>query len=320
MSMPKVSVITVICGNNIDFMCNCLKSLINYTDYPNVEFIVVTNTNNEMINRISDLSEYNTLIKPVHRNKKHSNASNRNLGALHASPDSKYYLFADSDVMYSDDQWLTNLVTISEEHEDIGLIGGGEDTTLGHYCWIDETFGLLINVVLGFDDVTPDHPFEMMVIPGYSMLMRKSVFTVIGGWDEGFLPVYGEDIDICLRCILSGYRVFGVFNKGVNHLYRNSKENNSCELLKTDDNQLLLNTASIRRLAIKYDNILPKQKYNSYQEWLEYVKLMRINGRKHLSELIDLPSTVIDGKISSLYLPLKHNEQMSQIYDTVLFE
>jgi GT2 family glycosyltransferase len=318
MPMPKVSIINVICGNNIEFMGKCLNSLISNTDYPNFELIIVTDSGKEMKSYISSIAEHNPVIKCVYRDTRHSNASNRNVGALNASNDSQYYLFVDSDVMYSNNQWLMNQVNIIEENADIGMIGGGEGNTLGHYCFIDKNRGVLINVLNEFNDLFQNQHIEMMIIPGYNMLMRREVFTAIGGWDEGFTPVYGEDIDICLRCILAGYKVFGMHNKGVHHLYRDTKENNSSELLVSDIVQNHLNLASIRRLALKYEGILPTTSFQSFQEWFAFTKKMRDSGKgKYIKSL---PPTVIDGKINHIYLPLTNTVEVSKIYNAITLD
>jgi len=318
-SMPNVSVINVICGNNVGFMGKCLESLINNTDYPNVEFVIVTDSDGEMKKYISNIARHNPAIKCVYRNERHSNASNRNSGALHASPDSKYYLFADSDVMYSNKQWLKNMVNILEVNDNIGMIGGGDGSTLGHYGYIDEKRGILINVVPDFKDSIPNDPVEMMIIPGYNMLMKREMFAAIGGWDEGFTPVYGEDIDICLRCILAGYRIFGIYNEGVHHLYRNTRENNSSELLTSDVMREYLNLASIRRLALKYEGILPTENLETFQKWFDATKNMRDCGQEYSRRVKKLPPTVIEGKINHLYLPLTDVSEVSKIYDTIFF-
>lgn len=319
MPAPKVSVITVICGNNIEFMGKCLISLLENTNYANVEFIVVSDAEYEMTRFISNTCEYNASVKYIFREHKSSNSSNRNLGALHSASDSKYLLFADSDVLYTNNQWLTNLVQVLEEHSEIGIIGGGDGTTLGHFCWIDNETGILINDVMDFNGVMPDHPVEMMIIPGYNMLFRKDIFEYIGRWDEGFVPVYGEDIDICIRCILAGYKVYGVFNDGVKHLYRTTNENNSSERLVSDRHRVWLTVASLRRLAIKYRGILGTSRQNSYSEWVNSLSVIAANGQTRLANIKMLPPVSSNGKLEQMYLPTKDTSDIAEIFSSLDF-
>lgn len=301
MHSPKVTIITVICGSNVDFMGKCLVSLIENTGYPNAEFVVVSDADDTMKKFISKVGEYNPVVKYVFREERHSNSSNRNLGAAHASADSKYLLFSDSDVLYSNRKWLDNLVAISEQHQDIGVIGGtDDDTSWGHCCFVHDGSGILVNVLLACQTI-PTFPLELMVIPGCNMLIRNNVFKEVNGWDEGFSPVYGEDIDMCLRCILAGYRVFGMYNNGVKHIYRDTNENSSCELVGEEDYRWHLNLAAMKRLGMRYRGILPSTQLASHQEWIEYMGKMRREGRRHLQGLEVLPPTTIAGKLNPLY-------------------
>jgi GT2 family glycosyltransferase len=41
---------------------------------------------------------------------------------------------------------------------------------------------------------------------GALLMFRRSVFNELGGFDEGFYPVWFEDVDFCLRAVKAGYR------------------------------------------------------------------------------------------------------------------
>jgi GT2 family glycosyltransferase len=41
---------------------------------------------------------------------------------------------------------------------------------------------------------------------GAFMMFRRSLFDELGGFDEGFYPVWFEDVDFCLRAANAGYR------------------------------------------------------------------------------------------------------------------
>lgn len=317
-SYPKVSIINVISGNNIDFMGNCLRSLLENTEYPDVEFIIVSDAASAMNQFITDTTCRNPLVKTAFRDRQYGNAANRNHGATVADPQSDYLLFVDSDVLYTDKMWLARLIDQAERIPDLGCIGGGDSTILGHFCWTDPTTGIVINNLMDFAGVLPDKPAEVMIIPGFSQLLRHRVFHEIGQWDEGFFPVYGEDIDLCLRCLLAGYKVFGIHNPGVRHLYRDTNNNNSCERL-TDDNRLWLTVAGCRRLAIKYETILPTSPKEGYHEWLAFLNEMRRNRSDKLHKLPVLEPTVLHNSLNMSYLPLNQQEDLAQIYKTVRF-
>jgi GT2 family glycosyltransferase len=50
-------------------------------------------------------------------------------------------------------------------------------------------------------------PQEVGFVAGSSLLVRRSAFDAIGGFDEGFF-LYFEDIDFCMRLRVAGGRVF----------------------------------------------------------------------------------------------------------------
>lgn len=317
-SYPKVSIINVISGNNIDFMGNCLRSLLENTEYPAVEFIIVSDAASAMNKFITDTTCHNPLVKTAFRDRQYGNAANRNHGAMVADPRSDYLLFVDSDVLYTDKMWLARLIEHAKQIPDLGCIGGGDSSILGHFCWTDPDTGIVINNLMDFAGVLPDQPTEVMIIPGFSQLLPRGVFHAIGRWDEGFFPVYGEDIDLCLRCLLAGYRVFGLHNQGVRHLYRDTNANNSCERL-SDDNRLWLTVAACRRLAIKYADVLPTTPQESYPEWLTSLEAIRNSPTDRLHALPRLEPTVKENRLNLLYLPTNQKDELAQIFDTVRF-
>ncbi len=317
--MPRVTIITVISGNDIAFMSDCLLSLIMHTDYENVEIIVVCDASTATKNFLNTVANSHPKVRTVFRGYKSGNAANRNLGAASADKETDYLLFTDSDVIYSDSNWLSKLVSILEEQKDVGIAGSGSSTVLGHYCWIQPQSGLVVSNVMDFEGVVPEQPVEMMVIPGYNMLIRHSLFGEIGGWDEGFFPVYGEDIDLCLRCILRGYKIVSRHNPGVVHCYRDTNRNNSCERL-SEDSRLWLTVASCRRLALKYANRLPSKPAASFSEWLELVKAMRNDNLQNWYSFPVLPPTVDKGKIHQLFLPMQDTDAIKAIYESLYFD
>lgn len=315
--MSKTSIITVISGNDIPFLDTCLQSLLLTTACDQADIVAVCDSGDATREYLSQAAQLHPHLHPLFRDKKDGNAANRNVGASHADRSSEYLYFCDSDVVYSDANWLSRLVRILEERSDIGLIGSGNSAALGHFCRIEGDSGLLVHEVMDFTGVIPTQPVEMMVIPGYSMLIRRSLFHEIGGWDEGFFPVYGEDIDLCLRCILAGSKVFSRYDPGVTHLYRNSGRNNSCERL-SDDRRLWLTVASCRRLALKYAGILPTESPQHYDAWLALTDGLRRTFRLSHART-GLPPTVMGNRLNPLYLPA-NNDGIREVYASLHFD
>ena len=43
---------------------------------------------------------------------------------------------------------------------------------------------------------------------GAFLMVRREVWEKLGGFDEGFYPIWFEDVDFCRRAITSGYRLY----------------------------------------------------------------------------------------------------------------
>jgi len=59
--------------------------------------------------------------------------------------------------------------------------------------------------------------YPVGAVNGAFMMMRRRLFTRIGGFDEQFF-MYGEDLDICLRCSQAGFKVIYDGRHSVIHL------------------------------------------------------------------------------------------------------
>jgi N-acetylglucosaminyl-diphospho-decaprenol L-rhamnosyltransferase len=50
-------------------------------------------------------------------------------------------------------------------------------------------------------------PGEVEQPAGAFLMCRKDVWTALGGFDDGFKPVWFEDVDFCRRAVSAGYRI-----------------------------------------------------------------------------------------------------------------
>lgn len=67
-------------------------------------------------------------------------------------------------------------------------------------------------------------------VAGMFMIVRRRVFERIGGFDAGF-RLYCEDVDICLRTWLEGYKVICVPTPGVVHAAKRASRYNGAHFL-----------------------------------------------------------------------------------------
>lgn len=75
----------------------------------------------------------------------------------------------------------------------------------------------------------PDRVCEADWVAGMFMIFRRRVFERIGGFDPGF-RLYCEDVDICLRTWLAGYKVVCVPSSGVVHAAKRASRYNGAHI------------------------------------------------------------------------------------------
>lgn len=207
-TFPPVSII-IPTKDAPEHLGRCLKSISEKTSYPEFEVIVIDNetTDNEALRL---MQEY-----PVRRIEfpnpfNFSRANNQ--AAAAATGD--FLLFLNNDTEIVSEAWLQHLVYYAEQPE-IGAAGAllvYEDRTVQH-----------AGVVLGMRG-TADHTMrrfplgvdgyagslvcarEVSALTGACLIIRKSLFHEMGGFNEHFFTAY-QDVDLCLRLRARGLRL-----------------------------------------------------------------------------------------------------------------
>lgn len=75
-----------------------------------------------------------------------------------------------------------------------------------------------------FDPPGGDDPYEVPFVPGGCQAYRARTFELVGRFDEGMRLWGYEDIEICLRAWLLGYRVAGAPAATVAHLFKEQRD------------------------------------------------------------------------------------------------
>ncbi|GAB3913886.1 hypothetical protein GCM10029964_124230 [Kibdelosporangium lantanae] len=130
-----------------------------------------------------------------------------NLGAEHARGDHVMFLNNDTEVRQG---WLDRLVDVVETRPDVGLVGSklvypdGRLQESGGIVWADGTGW-------NYGRLQPDQPWyqtlrDVDYCSGAAILVRRGLFTRIGGFDKRFAPAYYEDTDLAFAVRAAGYR------------------------------------------------------------------------------------------------------------------
>jgi GT2 family glycosyltransferase/glycosyltransferase involved in cell wall biosynthesis len=205
-STVEVSVIIPV-FNQFQFTHACLASLQTTEERSAFEVIVVddcsTDETAELVPRMRGVVYL--------RNEKNSGfIFSCNRGA--ATARGKYLFFLNNDTIVTPG-WLTALLATFVEDPQAGIVGSklvyphGQLQEAGGIVWRDATgwnYGK-------FDDPKkPEYNYlrEVDYCSGAALMIRKSLFQSLGGFDPKYAPAYYEDADLSFKVRKAGYKVF----------------------------------------------------------------------------------------------------------------
>lgn len=213
---PKVSVI-VVTYNNLDLTKQCLMSLDKYTDYSNLEIIVVDNASSD--DSPAYLSEWakqgdNRILILNPDNK--GFAAGNNQGLVIATGDYLVLLNNDTHVTPG---WVTSLVKHMQRDEKIGLLGpvtgniGNEAKIAIQYADMDE---MLIEsskfTLRHIGQLTP-----LRTAAFFCVMISRTAYDKVGLLDEVFGIGFFEDDDYCRRIEQAGFTIYCADDVFIHH-------------------------------------------------------------------------------------------------------
>jgi GT2 family glycosyltransferase len=202
---PLISII-IATRDRVALLDRCIRSIEKAADYPHFEIIVVDNDSAEAETRAYfEQSRHQIVRSPGQFNFSAIN----NAGARAARGEYLLFLNNDTEVVTAD--WLASMLEWAQQPE-IGCVGAKllfpddsiqhagvtlHDGSAFHPCYgrqPDERTWIESELVRNFSAVT-----------GACLMVRRSLFQEIGGFDETF-PVAYNDVDLCVRIMRAGYR------------------------------------------------------------------------------------------------------------------
>jgi GT2 family glycosyltransferase len=206
---PLVSVVIPTTGR-IDLVAETLDSLLKRTDYPAMEIIFIDNSRGRHPDGVELLHQ--SAVTVLERDEDFNWAKLNNDGAAIAKGD--MLLFLNDDMEVSHPEWLTELVRQARRDE-VGAVG----SLLLYPDGMIQHAGVFIvghggGAVHMFHRMDPEDEIylglqrvarEMTAVTGACLLVRRSAFMEIDGFDEA-LAVVGNDVDLCLRLTRTGHR------------------------------------------------------------------------------------------------------------------
>lgn len=202
---PLVSII-IPAYNQVGYTYRCLASVLENTRDVAYEVILADDKSTDGTKVLSMYCKGITIV----RNKENLGfLKNCNHGAESAR--GKYIFFLNNDTQVKPG-WLSSLVKLMESDSSIGMAGSKLVYPDGR---LQEAGGIFWREGNGwnygkFDD--PDKPEYNYVkdvdyISGAAIMLSKSLWQRLGGFDERFAPAYCEDADLAFAVRAAGYRV-----------------------------------------------------------------------------------------------------------------
>ncbi len=203
---PRVSVIIPV-YNQLDFTLGCLQSIAEHKPDCSFEIIVADDCSTD---------DTRDVILPISGIRYIRNPENLgfirscNHASEHARGEFVFFLNNDTQVTAG---WLDSLAAVFDQHRDAGIVGSrllfpdGKLQEAGGIVWDDASgwnFGRLD------DPEKPEFNYlkEVDYVSGAALMIRRSLLTSLGRFDERFVPAYYEDTDLAFAVRDAGYKVF----------------------------------------------------------------------------------------------------------------
>ncbi|MEI6783535.1 MAG: glycosyltransferase, partial [Verrucomicrobiota bacterium] len=211
---PPVSVtvsIVIPAFNKVELTRQCLATIQKHTPAGRYEVIVLDNASTDATRDLLAPEDAVGRLRVISNPENRGFAKACNQGAQAAR--GKYILFLNNDTEVQPG-WLDALVSLADADPTVAAVGSKllfPNGTLQHA-------GVAIGEVQGRDPFLPVHTFYKaeadlaeanqrriyQALTAACLLVRKSAFEAVGGFDEGFWNGY-EDVDLCLRLQEQGW-------------------------------------------------------------------------------------------------------------------
>lgn len=198
--------------DSVSVLRACIESIRKLTRYTNYEILVVNN-NSEKQETFDYFSSGGFRVIDVPTSSFNFSYIN-NRAVEHA--DSEYIVFLNNDTEIINPDWLLELVGVMKLRDSIGAVGGkllcfnNVIQHAGVTIMLSETI-IAAHIFAGLDRNYAGYSNYAKILRNYAavtaacMMVKKSVFQRVGGFNEKNLPIAYNDTDLCLRMREQGY-------------------------------------------------------------------------------------------------------------------
>ena len=210
---PKISLV-VLTRNRYLLLSNCLKGLLQDTDYENLEVIVIDNGSSdpETLDYLKEIAG-DPRVQVIRHDEPFNFSALNNIGVSHAS--GEIIGLMNNDISIIEPHWLKEMAG-QLQRPGVGAVGakliyGNE--TIQHGGVIVGVGGVGGHAFRHFPRRDPGYcnrlhlAQEMSCVTAACMLTTKDIYNEIGGLDADNLKIAFNDVDFCLKVVAKGYRI-----------------------------------------------------------------------------------------------------------------
>ena len=210
---PLISII-IPNKDHIDDLELCLFSLTKKSTYRNYEVLVVENNSvqEETLAYYEKLTARYPKVRVLKWEKEFNYSAINNFAAKEAKGD--YFLFLNNDVEILTPQWLEEMLQVCQQ-EKVAAVGAKlyyPDDTIQHAGVVLGLGGIAGHIMCRASREDPGYFGRMISVQEISavtaacMMVRKSDFDAVGGFDETFQVAF-NDIDLCMKFVAAGKKI-----------------------------------------------------------------------------------------------------------------
>lgn len=210
---PLVSLI-IPTKNAVELLKQCIDSIQNKTIYPKMEILVVDNQSDEppSLDYLQDL-EKKGIIRMIQYNHPFNYSAINNVAVKQAK--GAILAFLNNDIEAIEEGWLTEMVSHALRPQ-IGAVGARlwyPNNLLQHGGVILGLGGVAGHAMKHLPKNETGYNDRAVLVQNYSavtaacLVMKKSIFEEVGGFNETDLKIAFNDVDLCLRIGECGYKI-----------------------------------------------------------------------------------------------------------------
>lgn len=211
--------VIIINYKTLELTRGCLRSLFQLPNQEDLEIIVIDN-NSEDGSAEKLRAEFGNRVKLI-ANKKNlgfAGANNQGVAVSHG----QYLIFLNSDTIVKKDFLIVGYY-ILKSNQNIGIVsprlklenGDNQKAAFGKFPTLIKLLNQSTKKEINIDE--SQEYFFTDWVSGCALMIGRELFQKIDGWDDRFF-LYYEDIDICRRAYLAGYKSAVMPKISITHL------------------------------------------------------------------------------------------------------